>query len=151
MKDQLKQIELEQTAREIAASCHAGQKYDKKFDYMVHVNGVVNNTLRLFGYSSDRVIVALLHDVLEDSDETEEDLSQYFSEDIVNAVAILTKKSYQTYEDYIDLCLSNQLAREVKIADTLFNLEYSIFKDDKKRISKYSKQFKLLTNGEIDD
>lgn len=63
--------------------------------------------------------IAFLHDVVEDSEMTLEDLRLFFDEDIVQAVDLLTKRSDQTYSDYIlNIRISeNKIAMRVKLAD----------------------------------
>lgn len=71
----------------------------------------------------DAIIVAILHDLLEDTDLKEEDLLKIFDENIVNAVKILTKDKEQSYVNYCieiknSISLSSgQLAYWVKLAD----------------------------------
>jgi (p)ppGpp synthase/HD superfamily hydrolase len=89
--------------------------------------------------------VALLHDVLEDSDfYTEEILRQYFSDEIVAAVVAITRKAGDLYDDYIARVMSNELAREVKIADITHNLNSS---PSAKNIEKYKKALAILKKG----
>lgn len=87
--------------------------------YFTHLEAVAN------GVSSDEAkTVAYLHDCVEDGKATLEDLLlSGFSLDVVEAVDDLTKREGDTYECYIKWISENPLAREVKIADLLHNLE----------------------------
>ena len=68
-------------------------------------------------------VVAWLHDVIEDTDETAESLvSQGIPEDLVKSVKLLTKTREAVYEEYLDGIASCSIAKEVKIADMLSNL-----------------------------
>jgi (p)ppGpp synthase/HD superfamily hydrolase len=68
-------------------------------------------------------IVAILHDVVEDSDVTLGDLKDRgFNALIVDAVDHLTRREGEDYEDYIGRVGSNPLAREVKLSDLADNL-----------------------------
>lgn len=107
-------------------------KTDKKgAPYVDHLTHVRDNILISPIYLSDKEkndakIVALLHDTLEDTDITADDLIHKFHipERIVNTVRILTHRSDATYFEYIDsICTSqNKLAIAVKIADLSDNL-----------------------------
>lgn len=65
------------------------------------------------------VQVALLHDLLEDTDYTVDELKKYFPSTIVDAVFILTKPKDMSYDDYIERIIKsgNNLAFVVKKAD----------------------------------
>lgn len=69
-------------------------------------------------------MVALLHDVLEDSGITEENLQTMgFSEEIISAVKALTRGRFQSYSEYIiKQVRKNPLARKVKLADIQDNM-----------------------------
>ena len=70
--------------------------------------------------------VALLHDVVEDSDWTLEDLrKEGLPEEVVQAVGIITKKRNENYEEYILRVKQNPLARQVKLADLKHNSDLS--------------------------
>ena len=74
-------------------------------------------------FSEEKLIcVALLHDVLEDSDYTEEQLRNEFPKDVVDAVCELTRLGFETYSEYIDRVSKNKLATLVKIKDLEHNL-----------------------------
>ena len=93
--------------------------------------------------------VALLHDVVEDSNYTIEDLERHgFPSDVIEAIKLLTHSKDLPYFDYINKVKSNSLATKVKIADLKHNSDISrlnkINEDDLKRIEKYNKAVKLL-------
>jgi GTP diphosphokinase / guanosine-3',5'-bis(diphosphate) 3'-diphosphatase len=95
-------------------------------------------------------IVALLHDVVEDSTTTIHNLKEDgFPESIQKAVSILTKKESQSYQDYILLVHQNPLATKIKLADLKDNMDESRLKEitdaDKLRIKKYETAYELLT------
>lgn len=71
-------------------------------------------------------IVAVLHDAIEDSALTLEDLlAQGFPVDIVDSIAALTKISGEDYEAYLKRVMGNTIALRVKIADMTDNLDIS--------------------------
>lgn len=65
--------------------------------------------------------VALLHDVVEDTDITLDDLKLEFPDDVVEAVALLTHDEAVDYFDYIQNLKKNPIARKVKLADLEHN------------------------------
>ncbi len=80
----------------------------------------INHTLRVVDAmtTEEEKTVAMLHDVLEDSEMSISDLmEQGFSRPVLEAVADLTKKSDMTYFDYIEDICSNELATKVKLAE----------------------------------
>ena len=94
-------------------------------------------------------VVALLHDVVEDSDYKLEDLSNMgFGIEVINALAILTHNKAIPYMTYIENLKSNPIAREVKLADLKHNSDLSrldvINDKDKLRGQKYLSAIKLL-------
>lgn len=68
--------------------------------------------------------VALLHDTVEDSDTTLDDLRDLdFSQEVLDAVDALSRRAGETYSDFIERVSKNELARKVKLADIADNLE----------------------------
>ena len=59
-------------------------------------------------------IVALLHDVVEDTNVTLKDLSQLFDKDIVDAINLLTHRDEDDYITYLSRIMKNSLARIVR-------------------------------------
>lgn len=67
--------------------------------------------------------VALLHDVVEDTDMTIAQLEQMFPAEVIEAVKLLTRSKEQTYMDYIKCVKQNSIATEVKLADLTHNMD----------------------------
>lgn len=68
-------------------------------------------------------IVAMLHDVLEDSSITEENLQAMgFSDEVITAVKALTRGKLQSYRSYLEQVCMNPLAKIVKLADIQDNI-----------------------------
>lgn len=105
--------------------------------------------------TEEEVLVALLHDVLEDTHVTEEDLrSLRYSWRVIAAVKLLTHAPEQEYMEYIMNLSLNPLARKVKIADLRHNMDKSRYAGDNgsyyrdgmpKRMKKYEVALKFLT------
>jgi len=69
--------------------------------------------------------VALLHDTVEDTDMTLEQLAETFPKEVVDAVALLTHDESEPYLDYVARIKSNPLAKKVKLADLRHNSDES--------------------------
>jgi GTP pyrophosphokinase len=96
-------------------------------------------------------IVAVLHDVVEDSDTELEEINQQFSSEVHDAVAVLTKSEDEDYlEEYIPKIATNPLARKVKKADLKDNLDTTRLDEIEESIvnnlKKYHKSLKKLKN-----
>lgn len=133
-------------AMSIAIKAHEGQKDKAGAPYLLHVLRVM-----LSLESMDEKIVALLHDVVEDSEMTLEGLEQKgFPKKILKAVELLTKTEKKPYEDYIQEIKNNDLARAVKLADLKDNMNITRLKkvteSDKLRIKKYKAAYNLLNS-----
>lgn len=129
----------------IARKAHAGQVDKAGVDYIQHPLYVASQVK-----TEQEKSVALLHDVLEDSDITAADLLAYgLSNEVVTAVQTLTKKKGQSYQDYLEKVKSNDLARVVKLADLKHNSDLSRLKSvsdtDRERVEKYKKGIYYLS------
>ena len=132
-------------ALSIAKKAHAGQVDKAGIDYIQHPLYVASQVK-----TEQEKAVALLHDVLEDSDITVADLLAYgLSNEVVTAVQTLTKKKGQSYQDYLGKVKSNNLARVVKLADLKHNSDLSRLKSvsntDYERVKKYKNAIRYLS------
>lgn len=130
-------------ARALAINFHNGQMYGHQ-PYIYHLDAVVASVVSSNTNEDRFLIVAILHDVLEDTDCTEGVLSFYFGSRITKAVVALTKIEGEAYEDYIARVKKNPLALIVKMHDTMCNLKESLCQQNMNRVKKYSKQMSLL-------
>ena len=99
-------------------------------------------------------MVALLHDVVEDTDYTLEDLAaEGFGEDILEAVALMTHEDDVPYLDYVAKLKDNPIARAVKLADLAHNSDLSrigeVDDETKQRLEKYKKAIALLNDNSL--
>jgi guanosine-3',5'-bis(diphosphate) 3'-pyrophosphohydrolase len=102
----------------IATEAHKNQVDRGGQPYIFHPLRVMLSVDRL-----DEKIVAVLHDMVEDTDTTLEDLGKYFDKEIIEAVdAISRRKDKETYKEFIRRVYMNPIARKVKIADIKDNL-----------------------------
>lgn len=99
-------------------------------------------------------VCALLHDVIEDSDYTYDDLAEMgFTAEIIDVLKLLTHDKGTPYQDYIKKISENQVAKKVKIADLTHNSDLTRLNnvDDAvlERIKKYKRAIKFLKNSWI--
>ena len=99
--------------------------------------------------TEETTVVALLHDLVEDTDYTIEDLaSMGFSKNITDAIALMTHADDVTYMDYVRKIKDNPIAKVVKLADLKHNSDLTRLDvvDEKalKRKEKYLKAIKIL-------
>ena len=104
----------------LAIKKHAGQSRKDKTPY---INHPIRVALRLKekGYDLTYQIAGLFHDLLEDTDASEDEIRVY-GEDILTAVKLLTKKPNQDMPLYVENILHNPIAKAVKEADRNDNL-----------------------------
>ena len=105
-------------ALKIATQAHRGQVDKLGNDYITHPTRVAAK----FVDDPDLQAISYMHDILEDSTVTEEDLRKLFSSHIVDAVVVLTKKEGQPYEEYLKQVKANEMALAVKLADVEDNM-----------------------------
>ena len=99
--------------------------------------------------TEETVIIALLHDVVEDSDYTLEDLaSMGFPNSIIEALALMTHNPKVPYMEYVQAISLNSLATKVKLADLRHNSDLTRLDcvDEKtlSRVKKYASAIELL-------
>ena len=95
-------------------------------------------------------VVALLHDIVEDTNTTFEDLEKYgFGEEIITALKLLTHNDDTPYMDYVAEIKTSKTATAVKLADLKHNSDLTRLSvvDEKalKRKEKYEKAIKFLS------
>lgn len=106
-------------AIEVAKEAFSGRQDDNGHPYAEHSFRVMDK----MGTEEEK-IVAVLHDVVEESEVSLHDLQAMgFSREVVEAVGILTKRNDMTYFDYIDDIRGSGLASKVKIAEIEDNLD----------------------------
>lgn len=98
------------------------------------------------------ICVALLHDVVEDTDMTFEDLEREgFTKEIIDALKLLTHDETVPYLDYVREIKNNPIATAVKLADLNHNSDLSrldvVDEKAQDRVEKYKKSIAILTEG----
>lgn len=135
------QVEI---AKAIAEKAHAGQ-FDKAgkpyIEHPAHVAAQIQG--------DEAKAVAWLHDVVEDTETTFDDLlAAGISPQVVDALRLLTHDKSVPYLDYVRALKRNQFARAVKLADLRHNSDLSrlpkVTSADEERLEKYQKAIRIL-------
>ena len=134
-------------AIEIAEKAHEGATDKYGAPYIEHVKRVMN-----MGKTDNEKIAGILHDLIEDTHWTFEDLEKEgFSKEVIDALKCVTKISEnEDYESFISRVKTNPLAVKVKINDLTDNLDVKrmpeVLESDLVRLNKYLKAYKELIN-----
>lgn len=107
-------------AMQIAYKAHSAQLDVSEVPYIFHPYHIaeqMNDELT--------VCVALLHDVIEDTDITLEELEKNFPAEIIDVLKLLTHKKGEDYFEYIKRIKENPAAKAVKLADIAHNCDFS--------------------------
>jgi (p)ppGpp synthase/HD superfamily hydrolase len=128
----------------IAVEAHRGQKDKNGAAYILHPLSVMH---RVEGEAAK--IVAVLHDVVEDTPWTFEKLkSEGFTNEILQALEGVTKREGESYEDFVKRAAGNPVARRVKLADLEDNMDFRRLKlvtqEDSERMAKYLSAWRFL-------
>ena len=137
-------MELLSKAIIMATRAHDGQIDKAGKPYILHPLRVMMKVK-----SMDMKIVAVLHDIIEDTNLTIYDLVfEGFSNQIIDAIECLTKKENEDYMDFIERCRVDYIARIVKLADLDDNSDLSRIdiptEKDYARSRKYKKAINYL-------
>ena len=129
----------------LAVEAHKGQRDRSGQPYILH-------PLRVMFTCSTEIerIVAVLHDVVEDTGRTFDDLRKLgFSEEVIAALDCVTKRDGENYEQFVERSASNPVARRVKLADLQDNMDVrrlsKLESRDLERLAKYVKAWRRLT------
>ena len=132
-------------AIEIATKAHEGASDKYGAPYFNHVTRVMN-----MGKTDNEKIVGVLHDVIEDTHWTFEDLEKEgFSKEVIDALKCVTKTSEdEDYAEFITRVKINPLAVKVKLNDLTDNLDIKrmpeVLESDLKRLNKYLRAYNEL-------
>ena len=128
----------------IAYNAHMGQIDKFGIPYIFHPIHLAESM-----ETEEECIVAILHDVVEDTDVTFEILEKEFSSIVIEALKLLTHDKAVPYEEYILKLKDNPIAKKVKIADLKHNSDTTrlnhITPKDIIRNKKYENALKLLS------
>ena len=134
--------ELTMKAMVLAYNAHHGQFDKGGVPYIFH-------PIHLAEQMDDEIstCVALLHDTVEDTDVTLENLAKDFPAEVVNAVRLLTHAEDVEYFDYVRAIKSDPIAAKVKLADLTHNGDPNRISNQgnaEKRREKYAAARKIL-------
>ena len=123
-KEQTNSITISQTLAFIKKA-HSGQMYGKD-PYWIHPKAVADTGKKFFGskFNKNAYIVALLHDVIEDTPYSDKDLLEMgYSKEIVDSVKLLSKDTGLDYDANIQRIIAsgNTIAMMVKFCDNMMN------------------------------
>ena len=131
-------------AYEIAEKAHSGAKRDSGEPYIIHPLSVAKNLLNMEIYDADTICAAILHDTVEDTDITLEDIEREISKTTSELVDGVTKmKSMESTEEARDFAntrkIVNGLTKDIriiliKLADRLHNMKTLQYKKKEKQI-----------------
>ena len=135
---------LTMEAMKLAYEAHHGQVDKGGVPYIFH-------PIHLAEQMEDEysTCVALLHDVVEDTAVTLEQLSAIFPQEIVTAVALMTHGKDEPYLEYVARVATNPISRKVKLADLRHNSDQTRMPEaDPAKLAyfqeKYRKAFEIL-------
>ena len=136
--------ELLEKALRIAVEAHAGQVDKSGKPYIFHPLRVCCRC-----FTDEEKMVALLHDTIEDTEITTEDLlSEGFPPYIVEAILSISRNEDETYEEFVKRTGLNPLGRAVKLHDLEDNMDISrleqVTEKDLDRLNKYIKAYRYL-------
>jgi len=131
-------------ALKLCFDAHKDQKDKSGMPYVFHPFHLAEQM-----ETEETTIAALLHDVVEDTDFTLEDISEMgFSKNVTDALALLTHDDDTDYMDYVAKIKENPIAKAVKLADLAHNSDLSrldeVTEKALERREKYLKAIKLL-------
>lgn len=138
-------------AREIAEKYHEGQFYGDVSYFVGHICDVAARVVEVGDLI--HVYVAYLHDVIEDTPLTFDELrilldeevwERKFIDDVICAVEALTKRKGEDYNTYMSRVMENNVAAFVKYYDSEANMYACIRDGDSKRAQKYLQNMCLL-------
>ena len=129
----------------IATKAHQGQVDKGGDDYILHPIRVMTKP-----DTEEERIVGVLHDIIEDTEVTFEDLKvEEFSTEVISALKHLTRGKNEKYFDYIEKIKQNFIAKKVKLVDLEDNMDISRIPNptnkDCDRLEKYKKAKNRLT------
>lgn len=131
-------------AMKIAYNAHMGQVDKSGIPYIYHPIHLAEQM-----ETEEECIVALLHDTVEDTSVTFEELEKEFSSTIIDAVKLLTHDEAIPYMEYVKNIKENPIAKKVKLADLRHNSDITrkeeITEKDRKRNEKYKEAIKFLS------
>ena len=134
-------------AIELAVEHHKGQSDKAGKPYILHPLRLMMSVDK-----DDEKIVAVMHDIVEDTEITLDDLrNEGFSDEVLSAIECISKKDGEDYDSFIERISHNPLAIRVKLADLEDNMDKTRLSDvtekDLERLEKYKRAKEQLLNA----
>ena len=131
-----------------ATRAHKNQKRKIEDVDMIFHPFTVGMILQRNGCDEDIVAAGILHDVVEDTNVTFDELEKEFSPEIIEALKLLTHDKNVDYLEYVRKIKNNPIARKVKLADLYHNSDPNRMENptqkDLERKEKYRKAIEIL-------
>lgn len=112
-------MDMYENALNVARQAHFGQVDKAGKEYILHPIAVAES------HDPIKKVVALLHDVVEDSNITAEEIRSQFGDEIGDAVDAITHREKESYMEYVKRVAKNPVVKAVKIADLRHNMQLS--------------------------
>ncbi len=143
--------EMTKKAVNVMYQAHQGQMDKGGFPYCFHPYQVAQGM-----DDETSCTCALLHDVVEDTDLTFEDLSGMgFPAEVIDVLKLLTHREGVSYMDYVRNLAGNPTARKVKLADLHHNSDLSrineVTEKDLERIKQYKEAIAFLEEKDTEN
>jgi len=129
-------------ALKIAYQAHNGQlRKQSLVPYIVH-------PIRVASCFNDDTMktIAILHDIVEDTDVTLKNLAKTFPPIIIETIDSLSRREGEQHFDYIKRCRTNELAKQIKIIDIVDNLSDTLVICEESMVKRYNKSLSMLIN-----
>lgn len=130
-----------------AAEKHMGQTRQDGTPYIFHPLTVAE-LLKRYGYDIDYQVAGVLHDVLEDTDATDEEVKA-FGKDVYEAVKLVTRPKGADEYEYVKNILANRMAAAVKNADKIHNMCDIVTTKNKSAILMYAEKVEKYYKGKF--
>lgn len=131
-------------AIQLALNAHRGVNQYNGQPYILHPLAVMQQV-----HTEHEQMAAVLHDVVEDSEVTLDDLrEQGYPPAVVTAVDALTRRDDETYEEFVLRAKADPIARRVKMADIQHNIDVrrlnAVTAKDAERLERYRRAWFVL-------
>lgn len=138
-------MKLLEKAIALALEVHQGQEDRYGHPYILHPLHVMSQM-----ETETEMVAAVLHDVIEDSQMTLDDLREAgFPPDVLEAVDLMTHRPEDSYESYVRKLKPHPIARKIKLADLQHNMDVRrmdhVQPEDAQRLEKYRRAWEILT------
>lgn len=134
---------LTRKAMIIAYNAHMNQFDKAGVPYIYHFIHLAEQT-----DTEIECVVALLHDVVEDTNVTFEELEKEFPPEVIRILKLLTHNKKIDYMTYIEKIKNDPVAKKIKIFDIMHNSDLTRLNEvtpkDSSRIEKYQEALKIL-------